>query len=79
MLTMSYYGAEKWMPHCDVMGLAKAALECSVRYLAADLGVKKIRVNAISAGPMKTLAASGIGDFRYILKWNEFNTPLRRI
>jgi len=78
MLTMSYYGAEKWMPHYNVMGLAKAALECSVRYLAADLGVKKIRVNAISAGPMKTLAASGIGDFRYILKWNEFNTPLRR-
>jgi enoyl-[acyl-carrier protein] reductase I len=78
MLTMSYYGAEKWMPHYNVMGLAKAALECSVRYLAADLGSKKIRVNAISAGPMKTLAASGIGDFRYILKWNEFNTPLRR-
>ena len=79
MLTMSYYGAEKWMPHYNVMGLAKAALEVSsVRYLAADLGVKKIRVNAISAGPMKTLAASGIGDFRYILKWNEYNTPLRR-
>jgi len=78
MLTMSYYGAEKWMPHYNVMGLAKAALECSVRYLAADLGGKRIRVNAISAGPMKTLAASGIGDFRYILKWNEFNTPLRR-
>src|ERR1700751_920661 len=78
MLTMSYYGAEKWMPHYNVMGLPKAALESSVRYLAADLGVKKIRVNAISAGPMKTLAASGIGDFRYILKWNEFNTPLRR-
>ncbi|MGC1820800.1 MAG: SDR family oxidoreductase, partial [Pseudolabrys sp.] len=78
MLTMSYYGAEKWMPHYNVMGLAKAALESSVRYLAADLGVKKIRVNAISAGPLKTLAASGIGDFRYILKWNEFNTPLRR-
>ena len=78
MLTMSYYGAEKWMPHYNVMGLAKAALESSVRYLAADLGVKKIRVNAISAGPMKTLAASGIGDFRYILKWNEYNTPLRR-
>ena len=78
MLTMSYYGAEKWMPHYNVMGLAKAALESSVRYLAADLGIKKIRVNAISAGPLKTLAASGIGDFRYILKWNEFNTPLRR-
>ena len=78
MLRMSYYGAEKWIPHYNVMGLAKAALECSVRYLAAALGVKKIRVNAISAGPMKTLAASGIGDFRYILKWNEFNTPLRR-
>jgi enoyl-[acyl-carrier protein] reductase I len=66
------------MPHYNVMGLAKAALESSVRYLAADLGVKNIRVNAISAGPLKTLAASGIGDFRYILKWNEFNTPLRR-
>ena len=78
LLTMSYYGAEKWMPHYNVMGLAKAALESSVRYLAADLGVKNIRVNAISAGPLKTLAASGIGDFRYILKWNEHNTPLRR-
>jgi enoyl-[acyl-carrier protein] reductase I len=78
LLTMSYYGAEKWMPHYNVMGLAKAALECSVRYLAADLGVKNIRVNAISAGPLKTLAAAGIGDFRYILKWNEYNTPLRR-
>lgn len=78
MLTLTYYGAEKWMPHYNVMGIAKAALECSVRYLAADLGVKKIRVNAISAGPLKTLAASGIGDFRYILKWNEYNTPLRR-
>src|SRR5262245_33836054 len=78
LLTMSYYGAEKWMPHYNVMGLAKAALESSVRYLAADLGVKKIRVNAISAGPLKTLAASGIGDFRYILKWNEYNAPLRR-
>jgi enoyl-[acyl-carrier protein] reductase I len=66
------------MPHYNVMGLAKAALESSVRYLAADLGVKNIRVNAISAGPIKTLAASGIGDFRYILKWNEYNTPLRR-
>ena len=78
MLTLTYYGAEKWMPHYNVMGLAKAALEASVRYLAADLGVKNIRVNAISAGPIKTLAASGIGDFRYILKWNEYNTPLRR-
>jgi enoyl-[acyl-carrier protein] reductase I len=76
--TLSYYGAEKWMPHYNVMGVAKAALECSVRYLAADLGPKNIRVNAISAGPVKTLAASGIGDFRYILKWNEYNTPLRR-
>jgi enoyl-[acyl-carrier protein] reductase I len=78
MLTLSYYGAEKWMPHYNVMGVAKAALECSVRYLAADLGAKNIRVNAISAGPIKTLAASGIGDFRYILKWNEYNAPLRR-
>jgi enoyl-[acyl-carrier protein] reductase I len=78
MLTLTYYGAEKWMPHYNVMGLAKAALECSVRYMAADLGVKNIRVNAISSGPIKTLAASGIGDFRYILRWNEFNTPLRR-
>jgi len=78
LLTLTYYGAEKWMPHYNVMGLAKAALECSVRYLAADLGEKNIRVNAISAGPLKTLAASGIGDFRYILKWNEYNTPLRR-
>ena len=78
MLTLTYYGAEKWMPHYNVMGVAKAALETSVKYLAADLGVKNIRVNAISAGPIKTLAASGIGDFRYILKWNEFNTPLRR-
>src|SRR6476661_402289 len=78
MLTLTYYGAEKWMPHYNVMGLAKAALECSVRYMAADLGEKNIRVNAISAGPLKTLAASGIGDFRYILKWNEYNTPLRR-
>lgn len=76
--TLTYYGAEKWMPHYNVMGVAKAALECSVRYLAADLGPKNIRVNAISAGPVKTLAASGIGDFRYILKWNEYNTPLRR-
>ncbi|HEX2654972.1 MAG TPA: enoyl-ACP reductase FabI [Xanthobacteraceae bacterium] len=78
MLTLTYYGAEKWMPHYNVMGVAKAALEASVRYLAADLGSKNIRVNAISAGPIKTLAASGIGDFRYILKWNEFNAPLRR-
>ncbi|HMH64993.1 MAG TPA: SDR family oxidoreductase [Rhizomicrobium sp.] len=78
ILTLSYYGAEKWMPHYNVMGVAKAALEASVRYLAADLGEKNIRVNAISAGPIKTLAASGIGDFRYILKWNEYNSPLRR-
>ena len=78
LLTMSYYGAEKVMPHYNVMGVAKAALEASVRYLAADLGPKDIRVNCISAGPIKTLAASGIGDFRYILKWNELNAPLRR-
>lgn len=78
MLTLTYFGAEKWMPHYNVMGVAKAALEASVRYLAADLGPKNIRVNAISAGPIKTLAASGIGDFRYILKWNEYNSPLRR-
>ena len=78
LLTLTYYGAEKWMPHYNVMGVAKAALEASVRYLAADLGEKAIRVNAISAGPIKTLAASGIGDFRYILKWNEYNAPLRR-
>jgi enoyl-[acyl-carrier protein] reductase I len=78
MLTLTYYGAEKWMPHYNVMGVAKAGLEASVRYLAADLGVRNIRVNAISAGPIKTLAASGIGDFRYILKWNEHNAPLRR-
>jgi enoyl-[acyl-carrier protein] reductase I len=78
MLTLTYYGAEKWMPHYNVMGVAKAALEASVRYLAADLGEKGIRVNAISAGPIKTLAASGIGDFRYILRWNEHNAPLRR-
>jgi len=78
MLTLTYYGAEKWMPHYNVMGVAKAALEASVRYMAADLGEKNIRVNAISAGPIKTLAASGIGDFRYILKWNEYNAPLRR-
>jgi enoyl-[acyl-carrier protein] reductase I len=78
LLTLTYYGAEKWMPHYNVMGVAKAALEASVRYLAADLGVSGIRVNALSAGPIKTLAASGIGDFRYILKWNELNAPLRR-
>jgi enoyl-[acyl-carrier protein] reductase I len=78
MLTLTYYGAEKWIPHYNVMGVAKAALEASVRYLAADLGPKNIRVNAISAGPIKTLAASAIGDFRYILKWNELNAPLRR-
>jgi enoyl-[acyl-carrier protein] reductase I len=78
MLTLTYYGAEKVMPHYNVMGVAKAALEASVRYLAADLGKKKIRVNAVSAGPIKTLAASGISDFRYILKWNEYNSPLRR-
>jgi enoyl-[acyl-carrier protein] reductase I len=78
LLTLSYYGAEKVMPHYNVMGVAKAALEASVRYLAADLGKNNIRVNAISAGPIKTLAASGIADFRYILKWNEYNSPLRR-
>ena len=78
LLTLTYYGAEKWMPHYNVMGVAKAALEASVMYLAADLGEKNIRVNAISAGPIKTLAAAGIGDFRYILKWNEYNAPLRR-
>jgi enoyl-[acyl-carrier protein] reductase I len=78
LLTLTYYGAEKVMPHYNVMGVAKAALEASVRYLAADLGKNNIRVNAISAGPIKTLAASGIADFRYILKWNEYNSPLRR-
>lgn len=78
LLTLTYYGAERVMPHYNVMGVAKAALEASVRYLAADLGPKNIRVNAISAGPIKTLAASGIGDFRFILKWNEYNAPLRR-
>jgi enoyl-[acyl-carrier protein] reductase I len=78
MLTLTYYGAEKVMPHYNVMGVAKAALEASVRYLAADLGRNNIRVNAISAGPIKTLAASGIADFRYILKWNEYNSALRR-
>jgi enoyl-[acyl-carrier protein] reductase I len=78
IVTLSYYGAEKVVPHYNVMGVAKAALEASVRYLANDLGPDNIRVNAISAGPIKTLAASGIGDFRYILKWNEYNSPLRR-
>lgn len=78
MLTLTYYGAERVMPHYNVMGVAKAALEASVRYLAVDLGGNKIRVNALSAGPIKTLAASGIGDFRYILKWNEYNSPLKR-
>jgi len=77
-LTMTYYGAEQVMPHYNVMGVAKAALEASVKYLAEDLGKDGIRVNAISAGPIKTLAASGIGDFRYIMKWNEYNSPLRR-
>ena len=78
IVTLTYYGAEKVMPHYNVMGVAKAALEASVRYLAVDLGPQGIRVNAVSAGPIKTLAASGIGDFRYILKWNEYNSPLRR-
>ena len=78
LLTMTYYGAERVMPHYNVMGVAKAGLEASVRYLAVDLGRQGIRVNALSAGPMKTLAASGIGDFRYILKWNQYNAPLRR-
>ena len=78
LLTLSYIGAERVMPHYNVMGVAKAALEASVKYLAADLGKQNIRVNAISAGPMKTLAASAIGDFRYILKWNEYNAPLKR-
>ena len=78
LLTLTYYGAEKVMPHYNVMGLAKAALETSVKYIAEDLGKDNIRVNAISAGPIKTLAASGIGDFRYIMKWNELNSPLRR-
>ncbi|MCZ4288300.1 enoyl-ACP reductase FabI [Hoeflea alexandrii] len=78
IITLTYYGAEKVMPHYNVMGVAKAALEASVRYLAVDLGGSNIRVNAISAGPIKTLAASGIGDFRYILKWNEYNSPLKR-
>jgi enoyl-[acyl-carrier protein] reductase I len=78
LLTLTYYGAEKVVPHYNVMGVAKAALETSVKYLAMDLGPENIRVNAISAGPIKTLAASGIGDFRYIMKWNELNSPLRR-
>lgn len=78
IITLTYYGSEKIVPHYNVMGVAKAALEASVRYLAEDLGPKGIRINSLSAGPMKTLAASGIGDFRYILKWNEYNSPLRR-
>ena len=78
LLTLTYYGSEKVMPHYNVMGVAKAALDASVRYLAADLGGQNIRVNSISAGPVKTLAASAIGDFRYILKWNELNAPLKR-
>jgi enoyl-[acyl-carrier protein] reductase I len=78
LLTLTYYGAERVMPHYNVMGIAKAALEASVRYLAVDLGGQNIRVNAISAGPIKTLAAAGIGDFRYILKWNQYNSPLKR-
>src|SRR5258705_10233116 len=78
LLTLTYYGAEKVIPHYNVMGVAKAGLEASVKYLAADLGPEGIRVNGISAGPIKTLAASGIGDFRYIMKWNEYNAPLRR-
>jgi enoyl-[acyl-carrier protein] reductase I len=78
LLTLTYYGAEKWVPHYNVMGVAKAALEASVRYLAADLGRKNIRVNSVSAGPIKTLAASGVGDFRYLLKWSEYNSPLKR-
>jgi enoyl-[acyl-carrier protein] reductase I len=78
LLTLTYYGAEQVMPHYNVMGIAKAALECSVKYIAEDLGKNGIRCNAISAGPIKTLAASGIGDFRYIMKWNELNSPLRR-
>jgi enoyl-[acyl-carrier protein] reductase I len=78
LLTLTYLGAERWMPHYNVMGVAKAALEASVRYLAADLGADGIRVNAISAGPIKTLAASGIGDFRYIMRWNQLNSPMQR-
>ncbi len=78
LLTLTYLGAERWVPHYNVMGVAKAALEASVRYMAADLGPDNIRVNGISAGPIKTLAASGIGDFSYIMKWNKYNAPLRR-
>jgi enoyl-[acyl-carrier protein] reductase I len=78
LLTLTYFGAEKWIPHYNVMGVAKAALEASVRYLAADLGTRRIRVNAISSGPIKTLAAAGVGDFRYMLKWAELNSPLRQ-
>ena len=78
ILTLTYYGAEQVMPHYNVMGIAKSALEASVKYLAVDMGDREIRVNAISAGPIKTLAASGIGDFRFILKWNELNSPLKR-
>ena len=78
LLTLTYYGAEKVIPHYNVMGLAKSALETSVKYLAADLGPEGIRVNAISAGPIQTLAARGIGDFNYIMKWNQYNSPLRR-
>ncbi len=78
LLTLSYFGAQRVMPHYNVMGVAKAALEASVRYLAVDLGGKNIRVNALSAGPIKTLAASGVGDFRYMLKWNQYNAPLKR-
>src|SRR6185369_421799 len=78
ILTLTFYGSEKWMPYYNVMGVAKAALEASVRYLAADLGEKNIRVNAISAGPIKTLAFAGIADSRYLLKWNEYNAPLKR-
>ena len=78
MVTLSYYGSQRVMPHYNVMGVAKAALEASVRYMAKDLGRKGIRVNAISAGPIKTLAASGVGDFRFLLKWNENNAPMRR-
>ena len=78
LMTLTYAGSERVMPHYNVMGVAKAALEASVRYLAEDLGSQNIRVNALSAGPMKTLAAAGVGDFRYILKWNEYNSPLRR-
>tara|TARA_B110000305_G_C19303240_1_gene570196 strand:- start:617 stop:1045 length:429 start_codon:yes stop_codon:yes gene_type:complete len=78
IITLTYYGAEQVMPHYNVMGVAKSALEASVKYLAVDMGDKNIRVNAISAGPIKTLAASGIGDFRFILRWNELNAPLKR-